>query len=235
MVVDTATGNIAQQLTYDAFGRVLSDSNPGFQPFGFAGGLYDKETGLVRFGARDYDAYAGRWISKDPLQFNGRGNNLYEYVNGNPVEFVDYDGLMKIRAHRSRAGGNGVHYRYNFSFSPIANPNTYAAKTVAVANRLANFVNFIQPSAAGPNISSISGYLQCGALDHKLKNEFANMTGAGTNDLVTKEEALEYLNLMQLKYPVEYDSFYPAPEAFLQEAVERGSDNWFNLINSGDY
>ena len=41
-------------MDYDAFGRVLADTAPGFQPFGFAGGLYDHDTGLVRFGARDY-------------------------------------------------------------------------------------------------------------------------------------------------------------------------------------
>jgi len=40
-------------MIYAPFGRVLEDSNPGFQPFGFAGGLYDHQTGLVRFGARD--------------------------------------------------------------------------------------------------------------------------------------------------------------------------------------
>ena len=44
-----------QRLDYDAFGQVLLDTNPGFQPFGFAGGLYDEQTKLVRFGARDYD------------------------------------------------------------------------------------------------------------------------------------------------------------------------------------
>ena len=45
-----------QRLDYDPYGVVLTDTNPGFQPFGFAGGLYDPDTGLVRFGARDYDA-----------------------------------------------------------------------------------------------------------------------------------------------------------------------------------
>ena len=33
-------------------------TQPGLSPFGFAGGLYDDDTGLVRFGARDYDAYS---------------------------------------------------------------------------------------------------------------------------------------------------------------------------------
>jgi hypothetical protein len=30
-------------VTVDEFGNVLADSNPGFQPFGFAGGLYDAD------------------------------------------------------------------------------------------------------------------------------------------------------------------------------------------------
>src|SRR5262249_35654150 len=61
LVVDVATGAIAERIDYDEFGAVLQDTNPGFQPFSFAGGLYDKDTGLVRFGTRDYDAQVGRW------------------------------------------------------------------------------------------------------------------------------------------------------------------------------
>ena len=47
---------VAQRLDYDEFGTVLSDMNPGFQPFGFAGGIYDSATKLTRFGERDYDS-----------------------------------------------------------------------------------------------------------------------------------------------------------------------------------
>lgn len=54
LVVNTSTGAIAQRIDYDEFGNITSDTNPGFQPFGFAGGLYDPDTGLTRFGARDY-------------------------------------------------------------------------------------------------------------------------------------------------------------------------------------
>jgi YD repeat-containing protein len=51
LVVDTGTGAVVQRMEFDEFGRVLGDTNPGWQPFGFAGGLYDRDTGLVRFGA----------------------------------------------------------------------------------------------------------------------------------------------------------------------------------------
>ncbi len=73
LVVDVATGQIAQRIDYDEFGQVLQDTNPGFQPFGFAGGLWDAQTGVVRFGARDYDPRIGRWTSKDPILFDGGG------------------------------------------------------------------------------------------------------------------------------------------------------------------
>jgi RHS repeat-associated protein len=89
MVVDASTGQVMQRLEYDSFGRVTQDSNPGFQPFGFAGGIYDRQTGLVRFGERDYDAIVGRWTAKDPIGFQGGDSNLYGYVLQNPVNLVD--------------------------------------------------------------------------------------------------------------------------------------------------
>lgn len=93
LVVDAATGDVVQRLDYDAFGRVLVDTNPGFQPFGFAGGVYDADTHLVRFGVRDYDAEVGRFTTRDPLAFGGGQLNLYAYAANDPVNLVDHTGL----------------------------------------------------------------------------------------------------------------------------------------------
>jgi RHS repeat-associated protein len=71
LVVNVADGSVAQRIDYDEFGKVTLDTAPGFQPFGFAGGIYDADTGLVRFGARDYDTVTGRWTTKDPILFGG--------------------------------------------------------------------------------------------------------------------------------------------------------------------
>jgi RHS repeat-associated protein len=99
LVVDTTDGTVAQRLDYDAFGRVTFDSNPGFQPFGFAGGLYDRQIGLVRFGARDYDPETGRWTSKDPIGFAGGDLNLYGYVANDPINGNDSSGLYRVDVH----------------------------------------------------------------------------------------------------------------------------------------
>ncbi len=94
MVINAETGTIEQEIEYDVWGNVLSDTNPNFQPFYFAGGLYDTDTKLTRFGARDYDAETGRWTAKDPIGFAGGLTSLYDYVGGDPVNFVDPSGLL---------------------------------------------------------------------------------------------------------------------------------------------
>ena len=94
LVIDTTTGAIVQRIDFDEFGNVTVDTNPGFQPFGFAGGLYDQHTGLTRFGARDYDAQTGRWTVKDPLRFAGGDTNLYGYVLTDPINNKDSLGLF---------------------------------------------------------------------------------------------------------------------------------------------
>ena len=92
-VIDNAdTGQAIQRINYDPFGNVLLDTNPGFQPFGFAGGLYDPQTKLVRFGARDYDPEIGLWTAKDPLNFAGGDTNLYAYAGNDPINNIDPSG-----------------------------------------------------------------------------------------------------------------------------------------------
>lgn len=96
LVVDTATGVVMQRIDYDEFGIATLDTNPGFQPFGFAGGLVDLDTGLVRFGARDYDPEIGRWTAKDPIRFVGGNSNVFLYIGSDPINFVDPTGLICI-------------------------------------------------------------------------------------------------------------------------------------------
>jgi RHS repeat-associated protein len=95
LVIDVAAGAVAQRIDYGPFGEVLFDSNPGLQPFGFAGGIYDQHAGLVRFGARDYDPQAGRWTAKDPIDFGGGDFNFYGFVSDDPINYFDPEGLAR--------------------------------------------------------------------------------------------------------------------------------------------
>jgi RHS repeat-associated protein len=94
LVIDAASGAVAEAITYDAWGKTTSDTHPGFIPIGFAGGLYDSDTGLVKFGAREYDPGTGRWTGPDPIGFAGGAAVLYSYAGGDPVNVMDPTGLM---------------------------------------------------------------------------------------------------------------------------------------------
>jgi RHS repeat-associated protein len=97
LIIDIAANNVSQRIDYDEFGSVLVDTNPGFQPFGFAGGIYDRDTKLIRFGGRDYDPETGRWTSKDPIRFAANTANLYGYVLNDPINAIDPNGRNLLR------------------------------------------------------------------------------------------------------------------------------------------
>ncbi|NEY36927.1 Rhs family-like protein, partial [Streptomyces sp. PRKS01-65] len=61
---------------------------------GFVGGTVDKDTGLTRLGARDYDPATGRFISVDPMVDYGQPAtmNPYAYSNNAPATFSDPTG-----------------------------------------------------------------------------------------------------------------------------------------------
>ncbi len=94
LVVNSVSGLVVQQIAYDEFGYVLVNTNAEFQPFGYAGGLLDAHTKLVRFGARDYDAGVGRWTAKDPIGFEGGDVNLFSYCIVDPLNNIDSNGML---------------------------------------------------------------------------------------------------------------------------------------------
>lgn len=95
----TNKDDVKYQVSYSPLGVPTADgglaaSTISWIPFGFAGGLYDSDTGLVHFGAREYDPEVGRWTSKDPIRFDGGDVNLYRYVGNDPINQTDPLGLM---------------------------------------------------------------------------------------------------------------------------------------------
>jgi len=93
-VVADVSGNVVKRIEYDSFGYIISDTNPAFEvPFRFAGGLFDKDTSLIRFGFRDYDPDIGRWTAKEPLIFKAGDTDLYGYCLSNPISCIDPLGL----------------------------------------------------------------------------------------------------------------------------------------------
>ncbi len=117
LVVEADSGMVVQRLDYDPLGRILLDTNPGFQPFGFGGGLADSDTGLVRLGARDYDPRTGRFTARDPLLFAGGETNLYRYALGDPVNRRDPEGLAVPVIIGGAAAGAAVNVAVTVGFA----------------------------------------------------------------------------------------------------------------------
>jgi RHS repeat-associated protein len=87
-----SSGALAQTYTYDSFGSQAASSGSVTNFFQYAGREFDIETGLYYYRDRYYDPRAGRFLSEDPIGFNG-GADLYGYVYNDPTEFTDPFGL----------------------------------------------------------------------------------------------------------------------------------------------
>jgi RHS repeat-associated protein len=104
-VVDAA-GVVVDQRRWSMWGEELSDSAPGFElEIGYAGGLQDPLTGLVRFGVREYDPVTARWLSPDPFGLGGGASNLYRYAENDPVSWRDPSGAASVSAGFFRGPG----------------------------------------------------------------------------------------------------------------------------------
>ena len=68
-----AAGAVANRYDYDAFGNLEATSYETVaNPFGFTARERDAESGLMFYRARYYDPKIGRFISEDPIGFEGR-------------------------------------------------------------------------------------------------------------------------------------------------------------------
>jgi RHS repeat-associated protein len=82
-------GNVVEQLVYDSFGNNAGSARARY---GYSGRERDPNTGLLHYRARFYDPQLGRFISEDPIGFEGHQENFYGYVANNPLNLKDPQG-----------------------------------------------------------------------------------------------------------------------------------------------
>jgi RHS repeat-associated protein len=125
VLVTDDRGDSRMQCEYTAFGsRVITSgirTPASSTSLSFSTKEYDERTGLVYFGFRYYDPRLGRWLVFDPI---GEGFNLYAYVNNNPINAIDFHGMLAMASgytvHR-RMGIQGEEYK-TFQDAQLAKP-----------------------------------------------------------------------------------------------------------------
>jgi len=98
MAITDSSQNIINQYAYSPFGQSLGKTEQIGQPFSFVGqyGIQTEKDDIYFMRARYYDATLGRFISEDPIGFDG-GVGLYAYVgSSNPFISVDPSGEVLL-------------------------------------------------------------------------------------------------------------------------------------------
>jgi RHS repeat-associated protein len=89
--------SVSAEYEYGPYGTLLRATGPMAlaNPIRFSSEYQDEVTGLVYYGYRYYAPETRRWLSKDPIGFAG-GLNLYGFVGGDPVNGVDWLGMLPL-------------------------------------------------------------------------------------------------------------------------------------------
>ena len=184
-----SSGNIVNKYAYDPYGKVLSQVEGISNPFKYVGafGVMDEGNGLLYMRARYYDPITGRFISKDPIGWAG-GLNLYNYVGGNPVNWVDPWGLAPGDPYSSQHGAaydatnsiNPLSIRNNSEYGGMIYQNPNGTYSYTPPNSGGNAsVNPGGPAACPSGTTPKAYYHTYGAYDPRYDNE--NFSSADKN------------------------------------------------------
>jgi len=89
-----ASGNLVATYAYDPYGRLTASTGTVTNPFQFAGGYTDSESGFQYLQARYYDPNTGQFLTRDPATATSR--SPYGYVHGDPLNASDPTGLLDL-------------------------------------------------------------------------------------------------------------------------------------------
>lgn len=100
--------NTLTDYLYSAFGQQLSGSQTDAFEYRAQFGYYsDNETGLQLLTHRYYDPTRGRFLTRDPISYDG-GVNVYGYGRNNPTNVIDPSGLDVLVIEQGPTEGNPI-------------------------------------------------------------------------------------------------------------------------------
>ena len=214
--------NIVNAYSYEPFGEIANEQETIPQPFKFVGkcGVMAEEGGLYFMRARYYDSTTGRFISEDPIGFGGGDTNLLAYVSNNPINWIDPDGLVRIKA-------GGKIYDYHPNDHHGVNPPEVHVHDIETGNKV---------GAETGTIYDPKGKTSCGNIGKKnlasLRSAMRALELLGvavmayeTYDAVTATDAHALENLVDLLQVFPPDR----RENVLQDVINRNPDKFIQV------
>jgi len=145
-------GNIVVRYSYDAWGNTEKQTINGEpeinNPFTYSGYMQDTETGLYYLNARYYNPTQGVFLSTDPDVTDEEtiiSQNVYTYVDNNPVMNIDPDGARGFKPAKPLGKGKAPK-RKNTKSKPPSISNKTAEKALAKLDKEKNKQNHILKS-----------------------------------------------------------------------------------------
>ena len=91
-VLNATTRTVTQSTNYYPFGLAITTTGTSKNKYLYNGKEIQPSNAYYDYGARMYDASVGRWFVVDPLGEKHKQLSIYNYVNNNPILFIDPDG-----------------------------------------------------------------------------------------------------------------------------------------------
>jgi RHS repeat-associated protein len=191
------TGVLRKHINYDSFGQKKGEqfyarngneidathAEAVEQLFYYTGQELDLTTGLYQMGQRWYDPRTGRWLSEDPIGFDGGDPNLYRYVGNGVTYRTDPTGLIQAGNPLNNLFGNTTSIP---NFNANLGLSNYYSGQPNLSGGISSYFASAAPSAADfsvfgagigtSNFSTLSGGLSSfvGPSQQQIANAQAN-------------------------------------------------------------
>lgn len=234
-----SSGVVVENVSYDPYGKVLTQSGSLNTKKGYTGHEEDVDTGLVYAQARYYNPSIGRFVSQDPVFWQiQRGvddpqlMNSYSYARNNPLTYLDPNGewptLAQVSSFLNRTADfvnrlvdNGP--AHGLGIYDIVNPATSFIKQVATvidsnATKKDRIISGLGVATVGTPPSQKAGPI----LPTASKLEWGGMwtKGAASNPITNLgRHADDHAALLGIE---SISGYYKSAKSFVSEAVDNG-------------
>ncbi len=226
LALTDSAGTLQTEYTYDPFGRVVTTGAPNGSSYQYTGRENDS-IGLDYYRARYYDPELHRFISEDPIGFEGGDVNLYAYVSNNPTNYIDPDGnFVQIPAVilsncASGAVGDLIGYLWTKGRKATLGESLASLAAGCVSGVVGGWIFGIALEAVFPKIMLLKGAVQLwdGASMEMARAEAARFGRALVNDTFTAST----INLAQRLGIISSERAYTMVQSFSGKFVSGAS------------